>query len=70
MLVVINKKEVIIKESKKINKYLDLAGERKNQEYEDDDDSYWTVHKGLEKRLVELEIRGRTEAIQTIALLR
>ena len=67
---------VKMKESEKIDKYLDLARELKK---------LWnmtvtvvpimvgalgTVPKGLEKRLEELEIRRRIEPIQTTALLR
>ena len=67
---------VKVKESEKIDKYLDLARELKK---------IWnmrvkvvpivigalgTVPKGLERSLDELEIRGRIETIQTTALLR
>ena len=67
---------VKIKESEKINKFLDLARKLEKQ---------WNmrvtvmpirigslriVHKILKKRLEELEIRGRTETIKTTALLR
>ena len=64
---------VEMKESKKINKYLDLAREMENL-------SSATVipiivctleiiPKRLERRMVELEIRERIKAIQTTALL-
>ena len=65
---------VKLKESEKIDKYLDLARERKN---------LWnmkvmvmpivtgalgTVTEGLVQRLKDLEIRGRMETIQTTAM--
>ena len=62
--------------SEKIDKYLDLARELKTTiEYEGDGDINCTwcalkVPKGLVKRVVELDIRGRIETIQTTALLR
>ena len=62
---------VKIKESETIKKYLDLARELKK---------LWNmkmtliligmIFKGLEKRLVELEIRRRIETIQTTAQLK
>ena len=64
-----------IEESEKKDKYLDFARELK---YQLDIkvtlmpiiiSALGTVRKGLEKRLEELEIRGRIELIQTTALL-
>ena len=69
-------RRVKIKESEKIDEYLDLAWELKKQ---------WnmgmtvipivvvalgTVQKGVEKRLQEIEIRGRIKTIQTTAVLK
>ena len=64
-----------IKENKKIDKYLELARERKKLYNMKVTvlaiiiGALGTVCKGLETRLEELEVRRRIETIQTAALL-
>ena len=60
-----------------MNKYLDLVREQKNKQWNMKVSVIATVvnvpgmvPKGLEKRLEELETRGRIETIQTTVLLR
>ena len=64
---------VKMKGSKKRDKYLDLTRELKKLEHETDRfviDVLITVTKGLVQGLEDLEISGRMETMQTIALLR
>ena len=68
---------VKLKESENNDKYLDRASELKKKLWNMKVtvipiviDALGTVTKGLIKRLEDLEIRGRGETIQTIALLR
>ena len=69
-------RKVEMKESKKIDKYLDLARELKEQWKMRVtvvlmvDGALGMVSKGLERNLEESKIRGRIETIQTTALLR
>ena len=65
-----------LNESVKKDKYLDFARElKKNMEYEGNnytnrDWCFGTVTKGLLKGLDDVEVGGRVETIQTIALLK
>ena len=59
-----------IKESEKIDKYFDLARELKNRTMTEIPILLVTVPEGFEKRLEELEIRGRIETIQITVLLK
>ena len=69
--------KVKLKESKKKDKYLDLAREKNKQivKHESDADTNynwctWKIPKGLVKGLEKLEVRGKVKNVHTIALVR
>ena len=62
-----------MKGSEKVDKYMDIVTKLWNKTLTMIPtvvDALGTIHKGLEKRLVEQKIRTRIETIQTTALLR